>query len=281
MTVVLWVIAGLVLIGAAVPIVANWRWRSASADARSRLRSGGSSARGVFSHAELTGLPAPVLRYFRRVLYDGQRVIRAADLAQTGTFFVPMGGGRWCPFSATQRFVVQPAGFVWDARIHMMPLIPVHVRDGYRDGSGSMLASMGGAYALTNQAATPELDAGALQRYLAEAVWFPTALLPPAGVRWDAVDEHSAKATLTDAHTTVSLTFRFDQTGDVELISGDRFREDHGRFVATPWTVRCIEYDTHNGVRIPVECEVAWQLPEGPLPYWRGRLGDVQYEFAD
>lgn len=31
-----------------------------------------------------------------------------------------------------------------------------------------------------------KLDEGALQRYLAEAIWFPTALLPSQGVTWTA-----------------------------------------------------------------------------------------------
>jgi hypothetical protein len=25
---------------------------------------------------------------------------------------------------------------------------------------------------------------------------------------------------------------------------------------------------------------VAWQLPEGPLPYWRARITEIAYEFA-
>lgn len=31
---------------------------------------------------------------------------------------------------------------------------------------------------------------------------------------------------------------------------------------------------------VALEAEVAWQLPEGPLPYWRGRIIEIAYEFA-
>ena len=124
------------------------------------------------------------------------------------------------------------------------------------------------------------LDAGALQRYLAECVWFPTALLPSAGVVWQARDEHSAIAALNDGHSTVSLVFFFDASGDVTHITGDRYYEDTGTYTLRPWTVTCREYDTHNGVRIPTECEVAWELPTGRLPYWRGVVSNVQYEFS-
>ena len=37
---------------------------------------------------------------------------------------------------------------------------------------------------------------GELMRFLAEAAWYPTALLPSQGVRWQGADERSAFATL-------------------------------------------------------------------------------------
>jgi hypothetical protein len=48
-------------------------------------------------------------------------------------------------------------------------------------------------------------------RYLAEAVWLPTALLPVNGVRWSPIDENRALATLQgDDDVSVSLEFRFE-----------------------------------------------------------------------
>lgn len=235
---------------------------------------------GEFSHAELAGLPSPVARYFGRVLHEGQPVIRTAALTQDGSFFVPMGKGKWCPMRAEQRFMVRPAGFVWDARIQMMPAIAVLVRDSYVDGIGTMHVSLAGLYTITHETATPELDAGALQRYLAEAVWFPTSLLPSAGVIWRAVDEHSAVAELTDQHTTVSMTFHFDEAGDVIRLTGDRYHSDKGVYTLRPWIVTCAEHESHNGVRVPTVCEVAWQMPSGLQPYWRGRISNVRYEFS-
>lgn len=247
---------------------------------RALLKTSGSTVRGEFSRGDLAGLPVPVTRYFSRVLHEGQPIIQSTTLSQTGTFFVPMGGGRWVPMRAEQHFVVRPAGFVWDAHLAMMPFVPVLVRDSYAAGTGTMYVSVGGLYTVTHQSATPKLDAGALQRYLAECVWFPTALLPSAGVVWQARDEHSAVATLTDGHSTVSLVFFFDASGDVTHVTGDRYYEDKGTYTLRPWTVTCREYDTHNGVRIPVECEVAWELPAGRLPYWRGVVSNVRYEFS-
>jgi len=275
-----WAIVTLAAVGSLVELAAGQRWRSASSQQRARLQPDGSGVRGEFSHAELVGVPPPVARFFGRVLHQGQPLIRSVELTQDGSFIVPVGGRRWAPMRAEQRFVAEPAGFVWDARISMIPLVPVFVRDSYVVGTGTMRVSMGGVRTLIHQSATPELDASALQRFLAEAVWFPTALLPSAGVTWRAVDDHSATATLTDRHTTVSLTFEFDATGDIVRMTGDRYREEAGKYILTPWIVTCRGYDTFSGVRIPTDCEVAWQLPSGLLPYWRGHISHVRYEFS-
>ena len=66
---------------------------------------------------------------------------------------------------------------------------------------------------LANLRGTPEVAQGELMRFLVEAVWYPTALLPSQGVQWEAVDDTSAKATLKDGATTLTLLFRFNENG--------------------------------------------------------------------
>ena len=34
------------------------------------------------------------------------------------------------------------------------------------------------------------------------------------------------------------------------------------------------------GVRVPSDGEVAWLLPAGPKPYWRGHMTEIAFEFA-
>ena len=49
------------------------------------------------------------------------------------------------------------------------------------------------------------LREGALQRYLAEAVWLPPSLLPSERLQWTAMDESHARATLHDGETVATL----------------------------------------------------------------------------
>ena len=51
---------------------------------------------------------------------------------------------------------------------------------------------------------TPELNQGELLRFFAEVVWCLTSLLPSQGVIWEAIDQHSSRATWE--HLTLALS---------------------------------------------------------------------------
>ena len=70
----------------------------------------------------------------------------------------------WSPFTAEQRFTASPPGFVWDATVRMMPLVPVRVRDSYVAGEGRMLGRIAGVVTVVNQGGTSEMKLGALAR---------------------------------------------------------------------------------------------------------------------
>ncbi len=226
-------------------------------------------------------LPAPVARYFRLALKEGQPFIRSARITQTGQFRASEAEDGWVPFKATEYFSSRPPAFVWDASIRMAPLMDARVRDGYVAGQGSMQGKLLALAPIMDEQGKAELNAGALQRYLAEAVWFPTALLPDEGVSWSAIDDNRALATLTDSGATVSLEFQFNDVGEITgVFTPERYREVNGNYELTPWAGRFRRYEERDGLRIPLEGEVEWQLPSGSLPYWRGRLVEVKFDFA-
>ena len=274
----IWVaVAVIVAAAGALPPLAIWRW---NADTRALAAALETSAPGewrMFTPDAVAQLPAPVAQYLRRVLPEGHHRILRASAVQEAEFFV---GKAWRPLHATQHFSVSPPGFVWDARIAMAPMMPVYVRDAYVNETGSMHATLLGLFDLANAKGRAELDAGALQRYLAEAVWFPTAFVPGSGVTWTPIGDRAALATIADGDTSVSLEFKFNERAEVAEIVGQRFFEQNGEFVLREWRVKCHKYQRFNGVLIPVACEVSWQMPDGPLPYWRGRIAEMTYELA-
>lgn len=230
----------------------------------------------VCPRLELRGLPAPVVRYFEFALAPRQPRIRVARMHQKGTFATKRDA--WSPFDATEVFTVTPPGFVWDARIRMSPLMSVRVRDSLVDGVGAMHGEVAGLVPIVDQHGTREIAAGTLLRYLAEAPWLPTALLPAAGVEWTPIDDETACASLEHAGVQVSMEVHFGPRGEIARITADRYREVDGRSVLTPWEGRFSDYIVVDGMRVPSRAEVGWHLDDGWFPYWRGVVDRVVYE---
>lgn len=234
-----------------------------------------------YDSRELEGVPAPVQRYFRAVLKEGQPFIAGVSVEHDGTFNLSKSGEQWQPFNSRQRVITKPPGFVWDGAIQMFSGLKVFVHDAYVAGQGVLVAKLLGLITVMEQARTPELAQGELMRFFAEAVWYPTALLPSQGVYWQGIDDRHASATFTDSGTTVKLLLAFDGQGLISSVRSEgRYREIDGVQVATPWQGRFWDYELQDGMLVPLAGEVAWLLAEGPKPYWRGRIKRIVYKYA-
>jgi len=276
------VILGLVVVVAVAVLYGECRWKSGTRKLRERLEAARHpSDTRCFDPTKLSGLPTPVQRYFRTALTDGQPIVAAVNVEHTGTFNLGGAAGPWKPFTSTQRVVTRRPGFLWDARIAMVPGLPVRVHDACVAGEGILHAAVLGLVSVVNLRGSGDLAQGELMRFLAEAAWYPTALLPGQGVGWDPVDDHTARATLMDGALRVTLCFRFSSDGLIETVRAEaRGRTVGGTVVPTPWQGRFWNYAIREGMRVPLDGEVAWLLPEGTQPYWRGRITKLSYEFA-
>ncbi len=270
--------------GTAGVAIATRRWASETQRLLDVLSESAPGAPRSVNFESLSPLPLPVQRYFRTVVKDGQHFITQAVIEQSGEFRSKETDdpeSDWQPFTATQGFATWPPGFVWNARIRMGLVGAVWVRDSYLARRASMVGAIMGTIPVVNEPDTPDLRAGALQRYLAESVWFPTALLPESGVRWTAVDDSHAKAALTEGATTVSLDFEFGNDGQIlSAYTPGRRRadpENKGQYLTLPWGGRYRGYQEQHGVLVPVEFEVYWMVNGREQPYCRGR--NVRFEY--
>jgi hypothetical protein len=251
-----------------------------------KLLSAASSAHDQkISFANLKRLPTPVARYFQCVLRDGQPSIRVARFSQSGQLRTSAHSRRWMTFDAHQTVVPGARGFLWEARAGWGDMRPLHIVDNYQAGFGLSQARLWSTFTLSSHRGGHELQAGALHRYLAEAVWYPTALLPSAGVKWTAIDDRRALATLSDVGVAVSLEFRFAESGEVSgIYTPGRWRNVDGSFCLTPWEGRfgpCIELA---GMRVPANAEVGWYIggyTDGQWrAVWRGEMTSLIYEWG-
>lgn len=228
---------------------------------------------------ELEGLPAPVQRYFRAVLRDGQPIITAVTIDISGTFNMSPTGEQWKPFTSRQRVVTRRPGFLWNAKIAMLPGVTVRVVDSYITGKGLLRAKVQGFFTMADQRGGGDIARGEFMRWFAEVPWYPTALLPSQGVRWEAVDDHSANATMVDDPLSLTLLFRFNDAGLIASIRAEARGGMLGdKMVMAPWEGIWSNYQTHDGVQVPFTGEVAWMRPEGRKPYFVGTVTALTFE---
>jgi hypothetical protein len=230
---------------------------------------------------ELEHLPPPVARFFRRVLKEGQAQIRVAHYEQAGTLRTDMRSDRWLSFKASQVIAPFSPGFVWNACVRIAPLLYVSVLDAYVAGQGSGQVSLFSAFTVAADRDSFEINSGALHRYLAEAVWYPTALLPSEVLHWSPINNNKALAVLTDGEHKVSLEFWFNDEGEVTgIYSPGRWGRFGGKYKQLPWEGHFWNYEERDGMMISTEGEVGWYSEGEWLAVWKGKILGANYQFA-
>ncbi len=286
----LWLLAALLLVAAPVAVIARlrarghrlWCERSTALTAKLGAEPGPAGV-AHFDPAELNDLPAPVQRYLRAALTAGQPMVSGMHLTQSGFLSLSRARVRSRPFTADQHVATRGPGFLWNARVDVFAGLSVRLHDGYLAGAGLLHALLLDFIDMARRQRDGggELARAELMQFLAEAPWYPTALLPSQGVQWAAVDARRADATLADGAVSVTLRFSFGPTGLVETVRSEaRARRVGTAIVMTRWEGRWKDWAIRDGMRVPLAGEAAWLLLDGRHTYWRGRLGNLRYRFS-
>lgn len=275
------IVVSVLFAGLAILLLSGaFRWNAGTKDLRTRLHAARRPIRPFSIHSDdFTALPAPVKRYLRLALADGLPIAAAVRIRHHGQFNMSDSAERWKPFTSDELVITQRPGFDWDARVAMAPGLAVRVHDAYVAGEGVLHAAVLGLFTVADLRGAGQIAEGELLRFLAEAAWYPTALLPSQGVRWEEIDERSARATLIDGSVSATLIFEFDEEGLIDNVRAEaRGRVVGDQIVPTPWRGRFWNYQKKDGMLIPLDGEVAWLLPEGEKTYWRGHIVEITYE---
>ena len=234
----------------------------------------------VLDSIDYDSLPPPVQRYLHKALPDGCKTIGLAHLRQEGRLRTDAKSERWMPFTAVQAIAPTAAGFLWDARVGVIPGFHIQVLDSLIDGRGAGQVSLLSVIRIASDGGTPQMNSGALHRFLAEAVWSPTALLPSETLSWSPIDDSMACATLTANGVSVSLEFRFNAAGEVVgIFTPGRWGSFGGRYSQKPWEGHFREYVTVQGMRVPTHGEVGWYDDGVWGRVWEGTLLEAKYDF--
>lgn len=249
--------------------------RHAEQEARQVLSTASPQDKEIIQQSDLEGLPPCVQKWMERSGVVGQEKIHTVRLTQTGRMRNEEGKP-WMPIAAVQYTNVDRPGFVWIAKVKAAPLINLYGRDKYYQGHGNMLIKLLALIPVVNAQPCRELDQGAMLRFLCEMIWYPSAAINDY-IKWEDINAHSAKATMTWQGVSAFMVFNFNEQGDMISNIGPRYQEVKGDYILNDWSGVARQYREFNGIRILNQADVIWRYKTGDFNWLQIEVTDIDY----
>ncbi|TYQ17707.1 UNVERIFIED_CONTAM: hypothetical protein Cloal_0068 [Acetivibrio alkalicellulosi] len=228
----------------------------------------------IIEREDIEGLPLNVQKWLEYSGIIGREKINSVRLIQNADMRLGKDSS-WMPVRAEQYFTISNPGFIWKAKINVAPLIHIVGRDKYYEGKGSMIIKPLSLFTLADSSGK-EMDQGAMLRYLAEIVWFPTAALEDY-ITWEEIDNNIAKATMSYGGITASGIFTFNEVGEVIKFEAERYGEFDGEFKLELWSIPIREYKEFDGIKVPTKGDVTWKFKERDFNWYNFELIEIEY----
>lgn len=222
-------------------------------------------------------LPVPVQRWVEFTFpggFDGLPEVTSSTMV--GEFRQPEQTA-FSPTTAEQVSAARTPAFLFAARVTMFPGLWARAYDAFGDGEMEMKAKVESTITVVDESETPELNATSMQRWLLESPMYPAALLPGGVVRWEAIDETSARVLVSDGDLEASLVATFRADGSLQQLDaehdGDLTTSYHG---SGEHTVRD-DYREVDGIMLPHSFMIARAAGGETFPYWSGVVTSVEH----
>ncbi len=106
----------------------------------------------------------------------------------------------------------------------------VNAIDSYITGKGNMLIKLNSSITVADSWGI-ELDKSGLFRYISEAVFFPTKLLPTKNLLWNILDSNLAEIKFTNSENSIVAKLYFDSEYKISKIETyDKYQSIRRRF---------------------------------------------------
>jgi len=233
----------------------------------------------IVTEEALLDLPTIVRKWLTNSGIIGKKLISNVYLVQELQLKMKPEQTSWKYGMAEQYFTIQPPSFSWNINTEMNSILSIVGRDKFEDGKGEMIIKLLSLIPVVNAKNNEKVNQATLQRYLAEIVWFPSASLSQY-IKWETIDDYSARATMKYNGTEGSGEFHFDKDGNFKKFVAMRY-QDSNAIKPTEWTVVATKSEVRNRIKIPVECEASWQLEGGKWTWLKLKITDIQYNVKE
>ncbi|MGB0960311.1 MAG: DUF6544 family protein [Halocynthiibacter sp.] len=205
-------------------------------------------------HTDLIAtLPEPAQRYFMFMIEEGTPLLPVVQLTMQGRFSLGSKENPNYMAMSAKQVLALPDGFVW----------------GMSGGRGVMRISgsdssrwtrfwLAGLVPVARAGGSWDHAASAYGRMVAEAVfWSPASVLPRDGVTWEALDDHTARVTVTHLSHVQAVDVTIDNTGRPTKVALNRWSNANpdGLYRQQSFGGYLSEFRIFEGYRIPTHVE--------------------------
>jgi hypothetical protein len=222
-------------------------------------------------------MPEILQKYFTKVIADSTQRPQFITTVQKADFRTDTNS-EWFPLTATQYYTVDNPNFIWNSKMQTSPLFWVTAIDSYIEGKGNMLIKLNSSITIADSWGI-ELDKSGLFRYISEAVFFPTRLLPSKNLLWNILDSNLAEIKFSDGDISVIMKLYFEKNIIYKIETFDKYRALDEGYEKSLYTVHFSKYKyVEEGYFVPTYIETEWDLPSGKFKYGKFEISDIKYE---
>lgn len=226
----------------------------------------------LLSEKDLSPLPEPVQKYLRLTGVVGRPKVRNFKVTFEGE--MRSKGQDWFSFTSEQHnFMDAPERlFFMKAKVKGLPTAGYHA---YKDGEARMLIKLLSLFPVVNVSGPEMLKAETVTVFNDMCLMAPATLIDPR-IKWEPIDDLSAKAVFTVNDISISATLFFNEKGElVNFVSDDRYDVNEQQWLRFSTPVR--EYKDINGLNLISYGEAVWHYPEGEFVYGKFRVKNIEY----
>jgi hypothetical protein len=221
-------------------------------------------------------LPSPVRKWLVNNRIFESKKISNVFLKQNLRMKLQPEQEEWSLAKAEQYFTINPPAFNWSVDLQMNPILAIQGRDRFEQGRGEMLMKIASTIPVVDIKDNLKINQAALQRYLAEIIWFPTAALSPY-IKWESIDAYRAKAIMTYNGTSGSGVFHFNEKGDFIKFTAMRYKDADDAAKQYEWIAEVLENKAINEIKIPTKLKVTWKLENIDWTWLELEITEIKY----
>ncbi len=235
------------------------------------------NSKKIFIHSQIQNEPKLIQKFYKKVVDDSSPIPNFITLNQSGEIKTEENSN-WLKIKSTEYFTSQKPNLLWDAEIGNSKFFWIEIVDSYLRRKGNTLIKINSSVTIGDSWGI-EIDKSNLFKYLSEAVYFPTSLLPSKNLKWNILDSNIAEIKFTDDKTSVVAKLFFNNDGTISNIETlDKFRPMNDNYKESLFTIYFSNYKKYNSFLIPTYCEVEWDLENGKFKFGKFKIDNIKYE---